>query len=712
MLYFLLFLINAVIVPYFFYSMSDQETDTSEEKSADNNTQVKPTKASRQAVLGEYVIYCDLPDKYCGNGIVKAYGAGLKKNKDLNMLALVCELSYCPRSSDVETYSSIVNINNPKLRKRGVVYWPPAQEQRYVLIYEGGWGKPLLASGQAMAMGLKQDKVIDYIAKPLVNLLMDYSERGFVHGAIRANNIYDCGSSKYEKIMLGDGLSTSCSATQPVLFEPIERAMADPVARGKGIMEDDLYSFGVTLAVLLRAIDPLEGLSDDEVIRHKLEYGSYATVSGKDRFTGSVLELLRGLLHDDPAQRWNLEDVALWLEGQRLSPKQTSRVKKAMRPITFNGRPYYYMAELAFGFEQNLSEATKLIEDGTLVQWVERSIEDTNTLERLVSIENMLSSKGRGGSCDSLLACHLSMALDPTAPIRYKGLRLRGGGVGPALSKAIILKEDVKPFVDLLLNDLIVKWMSVNRGSKLDFAMLKQKYDECKRALMQGSMGHGIERCSYVLNEQAHCYSEKLAGYYVMRPEDLLSAVEELCSQKKLEGLILDRHMVAFLSHCDSRIVNQFLFDLNSSQYHKNILGNLKVFAAMQDRYGLLSLPAIARTIHDKIPAVLKRYHDKEMRDKIRSELKKYVKSGDLVKMSAILSNDSVNKRDHKSFLVALQEYRNLQSSYDELEAGMADKNSFGRSTGQDVSAIFASVISLLIILGIAYSYFISGSGF
>lgn len=692
--------------------MSDPETDTPEEKPAQNNPEVKPSKTSRQAVLGEHVIYCDSPDKYCGNGIVKAYGAGLKKNKTVNMVALVCELPYCPRARDVETYSSIVSSNSPRLRKRGVVYWPPAQEQRYVLIYEGGWGKPLLANGKTMAMGLKQDKVIDSIAKPLVSLLMDYSERGFVHGAIRVNNIYDRDSGKFEKIMLGDGLSTPCSAMQSALYEPIERAMADPVARGKGTIEDDLYSFGVTLAVLLRATDHLEGLSNDEVIRHKLEYGSYASVTGKDRFTGSVLELLRGLLQDDPLQRWNLEDVALWLEGQRLSPKQTSRVKKAMRPITFAGKPYYHMADLAFGFEKNLPEVTKIIEDGTLVQWVERSIEDTYTLERLESIRAALSSKGRGGNYDGLIACHLSMALDPTAPIRYNGLRLRGGGIGPALSKAIVLKEDVKPFVDLLLNDLVIKWMSMNKNSKLDVAMLTQKYDECKRSLMQGSMGHGIERCSYVLNEQAHCYSEKLAGYYVMRPEDLLNAVEELCSQKKLEGLILDRHMVAFLSHYDSRIVDQFLFDLNSSHYHQNILGNLKVFAAMQDRYSVASLPAIARTIHDKIPAVLKRYHDKEMRDKIRSELKKHVKSGNLVKMSAILSNSTVNKQDHKAFLTALQEYRNLQNSYDELDKGMADKNIFGRSTGQDVAAICASVVSLLIILGTAYSYFIAGSGF
>ena len=61
------------------------------------------------------------------------------------------------------------------------------------------------------------------------------------------------------KIRLGECLSAPSSYRLPALYEPIERALADNGARGAGGYADDMYSFGVSLAVILRSVDPLEG---------------------------------------------------------------------------------------------------------------------------------------------------------------------------------------------------------------------------------------------------------------------------------------------------------------------------------------------------------------------------------------------------------------------------------------------------------------------
>jgi len=671
----------------------------------------KKAKTSKALVsIDNYVINSEAPAETYNNGPVKAYHAGLDKNGGTGMFALVCEKHYSPRIRDIEKYASVMNGNCLTLKKRGVVYWPPAEQERYVFIYNGKIGSPLMERGKVAGLGLKQEFVIEHVARPLINLIYEFEQKGFFHGGIRADNIFDGGNRELKNIVVGDCLAVPPSSTQPVVYEPIYRAMADPLARGLGTTADDLYALGVTIAVLMRGQDPLAGMTDSEITKFKLEHGSYAAVTGKDRFTGSILELLRGLLNDEVENRWTLEEIFLWLDGRRLSPKQSTRDKKAIRPFVFNKKSYYHKQTLAMDLQTNPFEAVQVAEDGSLLQWVERALEDNNTLEKLEEAIVTASAKGRGGDYNERMVSMLSIALDPQAPARYKGLNMRGGGVGASLSRAVALNQDVNPFVDLFLQDIIFKWLGSYEGGKLDTASLIQKYDSCKRSLRQGTMGHGIERCVYILNDEAHCYSEKLTDYYVTSPEELLETLERMCARGDVDGLILDRHMVAFVSKNDGRVVDPYLFDLNSSEYYKNVLGNLKCLAAMQERYNAPSLPGIARVIQDMLPVVLKRFHDKEVRDKLREGTKRYAKAGDLVKMSALINNPQTGKQDYQTFLHAVKEYADLRKSYEDLEDGIKNTDQFGRGTGQDVAAVFASLISLLIIIAVGYSY-MSGGG-
>jgi hypothetical protein len=136
--------------------------------------------------------------------------------------------------------------------------------------------------------------------------------------------------------MVGEMLASPPGYFQPVLYETIERGVASPLGRGQGSFEDEMYSFGVLLAVLVRQHDPMEGLSDEEIILHKIDHGSFASLISKDRLPATILELLRGLLNDDAPQRWTIDDVLVWMDGRRVNPKQGLLVtNKASRPIDF-----------------------------------------------------------------------------------------------------------------------------------------------------------------------------------------------------------------------------------------------------------------------------------------------------------------------------------------------------------------------------------------
>ena len=85
--------------------------------------------------------------------------------------------------------------------------------------------------------------------------------------------------------------------------------------------------------MLLRGGEPIAGLSDDEIIARKISDGSYATLVGQESVSLRFMEPLRGLLCDDPRERWTFADLEMWVGGRQLSPKQPMVPGKAARAI-------------------------------------------------------------------------------------------------------------------------------------------------------------------------------------------------------------------------------------------------------------------------------------------------------------------------------------------------------------------------------------------
>ena len=222
-------------------------------------------------------------------GPIKAYAARSRSGNPA--FALLCERHLVPHIYSASKYYAFNNPAMPKLLGAGMVDWTPLRQKRYVILYENKLGKPIANKHQLLAMGLKPDLVLSTVIRNLSSALKDMRDADFVHGNIRLSNLYDGGGSNFEKVMLGECLSTPMGYLNSVHYETIERGLADPVARGLPSFEDDMYSFGVLLAMMMRPADPFPGMTDAELIQHKIEHGSYATLTGKERFTGSILEL-------------------------------------------------------------------------------------------------------------------------------------------------------------------------------------------------------------------------------------------------------------------------------------------------------------------------------------------------------------------------------------------------------------------------------------
>jgi len=643
-------------------------------------------------------------------GSVKAYAAKGRNKAPVNIFAMVCEDHITPRTSKAGNYVSILNPSLLRLVASGVADWPPAGKEKYVFIYENILGQPLMKDDIRGGMGMKHDIVLSAVIKPIINVLADMRDKDIIHGCIRPSNIFDGGAKNFERAILGECLSVPPSYHMPVLYETIDRALATPSARGTGTQADDLYSLGVTIAVLLRNNDPLAGLDDDAIIEHKMEEGSYAALTGKDRFTGAILELLRGLLHDDVAQRWTLDDVMVWLDGRRLSPKQATKRPKASRPITFNLHKYMRPEMLAKDLNKNPNEAKNLIESGDIEQWIIRALDDKVVEERYEAAIKQAEEGGKTAGYNERLITRVCMALNPEGPIRFKTINVIPDGIGPALTEAFIMKRDLQVYHDFFMNYFITQWIDFQTSPVSDVSAIVGKFDSARAHLRQKGMGGGMERCIYALNPEVHCLSEKLIRYHVRSPEDLMHALEKMASNPNKPAFLFDRHIIAFLSVKDRKNIDPYIPDMNAPEPYKRVLGEMKTLATIQKRSNMEKFPGIATWLVENLDPVYERFHDRELRKEMKKRAERAKESGDLIKIISLFDNQKTYQDDFLNFRKVIRQYYDLDVEYQTITKDLQNESTFGQEAGYNIGALVSALISAIIIFAVIMMAF-SGGG-
>ena len=184
-----------------------------------------------------------------------------------------------------------------------------------------------------------------------------------------------------------------------------------------------------------------------------------------------------------------------------------------------------------------------------------------------------------------------------------------------------------------------------------------------------------------------------------------LFAYEDLCDKGKAPNLFIDRHVAAFLGVKDNKVIENSMADINSDEFHKQMLGNLKCFATLQRRSQLPAFPRVAQAFAEQMNVIYKRYHDRKVREALKKNIVTYAAAGDLVKMSALLGNPEVQKKDFLAFRQAMAEYEDLRQEKFTLLQKMENPKTFGVKTGQEIAAVIACVISGLVLVTIGFMY-------
>lgn len=657
-------------------------------------------------------IFPSQPLPQYNKGPIKAYAATGRDKAPARLFALICEDHLTPRTLKAPNYVSILNPSLSRLVGSGKVDWSPEGRERYCFIYEDNLGGPLMKDDTHEFLGLKPDYVLSSIVRPMISVLQDLRDKDLVHGNIRPSNLYNGGRKNFDKVILGECLSLPASYNQPAMYECVERAMCSPIGRGAGTIQDDLYALGVTLGVLMRHFNPLEGMSDDEIIERKVEEGSYTAFLGKDRFSGAMLELLRGLLYDDPEQRWTLDDVLVWMDGRRLSPKQAARRVKANRPLLFNGEKYIRPELLARDLNKNIAEAKQHIDNGDMEQWLTRALEDKVVIDQFHKALTLAEEGGKGAGYPERLVTRTAIALYPEGPIQYKSISIHPDGIGKSFTEAFMQKRDIKTYTDFFNAYFITQWIDAQNKTVSDVSGLVNKYDSLRAFLRQASVGNGLERCLYWLNPEMHCVSEKLAKFHVRSPEDLMYAYEKISKLPSRPALFFDRHIVAFLSSKDRKNIDPFLHDLNAPEQYKRVMGEFKTLATIQKRSQMEAFPGMCSWVYENLEPVYERFHDRKLRGEIKRKAERLVEAGDLGKMLMLFDSPKTYQDDNVSFRAAMRDYYNLEQELQKNLRSLQDESSIGKEAGNSFAALISAILAGIIIIASIIMVTKSGSLF
>lgn len=502
----------------------------------------------------------------------------------------------------------------------------------------------------------------EVIAPQLAEAVAQLDSLGIAHRSISLTSLYYRDRERRE-LMLGECFSAPPAYHQSPIYEPVERALADPAGRGPGDLTCDMYALGVTLMSLFLGRDV--GIDGDNVLRfeNRLRLGSYWALGGSNELSGSMGDLLRGLLEDNDAKRWTPEDVKRWADGLIGRRTVSDPGWLLARPTVFRDKPYKDRRHLAAAFLQAPRDAIAFARSDRFRHWIGGALAEGPTEDWL---DRALDSRTFGQDDDlTLVEEHMAMArlmavFFPEGPICFGSLRFCADGFGAVLAMAQADNDQERLG---LLRDLFAK----SRFTML-LDLLATRCPALKGSLTKllaavpwmtsNMLGHGLERCLYEANKTLPCLSGKVRGTYVDTPKKLLLALDAAAARGDVGGGVIDNHVAAYLvSHAASfegavaRLANVSL------RPESHLTEAIRVLGLMQQKF----LPQPLRNLTRALAPLLKKQVDllkgSTRRKQVAATLNALVEDGNLMRLATDLNLVAMRQRDDREFQMAQQQY-------------------------------------------------------
>ncbi len=628
----------------------------------------------------------------------KAYMVEDRRDLGRKLFALICSPEIPTRLSTIRKQKEDESPGRLDLVDWDVIYWPPLGQRTMAVIY----GRPLGGRVQNR-LARKETKITEYdvprkLAEPLASVLQNMAAKEAPHRAIRADNIFFLDEDMTE-IAVGENVTSPPGFDQPTIYEPIERAMADPTGRGVGTTHDDIFALGVTIGILVLGHNPVAKIKDDDLILARLDQGSYTVIFGNSRIPLPLLEPLRGMLNDDPAARWDYNEISNWLTGQRTTAAKKKPIKKAELPFSFRGKEYVSPRALARHFSEKIPDAVKAASDDTFEVWLKRSLGAAEMASAVNSlIQNAKFHKDGYQGKDEFVVCNLCMILDPSGPIRYKSVAFMPDGFAPMIASEMLHNNQSQMVGEILSHDITSTWFNLQSPPFPGTSELRANFSTLKGFLSIKEIGYGLERALYEINPSLPCHSPLIAHDYVLLIEHVLPSLDAAAGHADTNQRPIDRHIAAFIAARFDQDIHPHLKALGSDARDTSIIGLLSLYAFLQWKLREQQVLGLASWVGGLLGPAINSYHNRITRGDIEKEIPRLVRKGSLPELFDLVDNAERRKDDRDGYAEARAEWLAAEEEVRDIEGAGDERITKAERAGQQAAAVLAIVITLTVV--------------
>ena len=546
---------------------------------------------------------------------------------------------------------------------------------------------------------LSEAFITQEVVHPINEILRTLSESNVSHGRINHDNVFITGLED-SKTMLGECISEPCGYSQPFHYETIDRAQSMPLGKGNSTLKHDYFALGVLIYYCIFGDMPAFGMEHNELLRARINKGTYNVFVGNSELSPQVTDILRGLLTDNPHERWGYEQVSSWIKGKRFNLIRPNLRKEAVRNYEFAENIYVNKRALAMAYHQKWDEAAFDIRDRRLVKWLELSANDKNAAAEITSIV-----AGTGGEKtksrqdnDELIAKAL-IVLDGDAPLRFRDISMHLEGMGAVLANAWVHQSplELQHLVEIIrINLPDFKAVRDPDNERIDRWTLQRQHNYIKFK----TLGFGLERVLYDLNPTLPCQSQMLANQFVIDCSQLLFFLNDNAT-KLINNDPVDRHIAAFIcsklelaTEVKLKVMQRFSRNDNAVLQ----LTKLAILAFAQKKTKVHKLPGLGNWMLEKLKVITNTIHNRAIRREFQDELKNLATQGNLESMLSFINAADYFARDDDGFNQARQLYAALDSDLKQIRD--RTKLNIGQDAyyvyGLQFSKIIAAMVFLL----------------
>lgn len=624
-------------------------------------------------------------------------------------IAMICKPGMPIRMDVVHKISGVNLFGINSILDYGPVDWPLTGDKRMAVIVSRPVGEKFLSNTNGVFPKMSEQDIIRLIAQPVIAALREYTNQGVSFRGLRLENMYWEDITK-QKIIFGESFSVPPAFNQSAAYEPVDSAMCDPAGRHAGTVADDLFSLGVLMLFLAVGKNTVKDLSNEVLIKTRIEDGTFPLYAGQNPIPQSILEAARGMIVDVESERWNLEDAEAWIRGSRQAVRPQRARRYASRPMVFGEQNYLLASSLTYALSRNPAAAVDAIRDKSLDSWLRRSLSDEKLADSVQTTINPSGSSSKNISDDVLIG-RTCIALDPDAPLHYRGFTCHFDAIGPALALAVAQGDNdrIRLIVQMIGSRLPLAWLKNKDKTDKDVINWTAKYEELPVVLDQRQPGFGMERCLYDLNKNLPCLSPSLKNHYVTTAEELLNVLNLVGSRADKPSLPFDRHSAAFAAARMPEIKDSDLRPLGPpADQTVQVVGMLNLLMKMQRVCKSKEMMGLSGWCLEILHPVLARYKQIARRRRITELVTAASRTGYVADMIKHADNQEEKILDEETFKIAAMEYAVITYRLAGLEEVKKQQMDIAKIKGESTAVMFAGILTVFFMFVLLYLYFMS----